>query len=165
MDESASETPLSKTQVERTSDLDMVVTRIFDAPPRIVFQAWTTPELFVRWWAPKSMGVPIRSCEMDVRTGGSYRLEFGHDVAGAFAFFGNYLDVVPNARLVWSNDEGADGAVTTVTFAEQGSKTLLTFHDRYPTKEALDEAFDIMPEQFDQLDVLLASQESGVDAP
>ena len=168
MDERASATPLNKTQVERTSDRDMVVTRTFDAPPHVVFKAWTTRELFMRWCAPKSMGVPIRSCEMDVRTGGSYRLEFGHDAANAFAFFGTYLDVIPNARLVWTNAESADGAVTTVTFADQGGKTLLTFHDLYPTKEALDEAFDgmpdIMPEQFDQLDVLLANQASGIEA-
>ena len=103
------------TRVERTSDREMVVTRIFDAPARLVFKAWTTPELFMRWWAPKSLGVPLRSCQMDVRTGGSYRLEFGEDEAGSWAFFGKYLEVLPPSRLLWTNEEDAAVAVTTVT--------------------------------------------------
>jgi len=149
------------TNVERKSDREMVVTRTFDASPRIVFEAWTKPELFMRWWAPKSMGVPILSCEMDVRTGGKYRLEFGQDSSSSWAFYGKYIEVVPNSRIVWTNEESDDGAVTTVTFEEQGSRTLLTFHELYPTKEALDEALigmdEAMPEQFEQLDELLVS--------
>jgi len=146
------------TRVERTSDREMVVTRIFDAPARIVFKAWTTPELFMRWWAPQSLGVPLRSCKMDVRTGGSYRLEFGQDEASSFAFFGKYIEVIPNARLVWTNEEDADGAVTTVTFEEQDGRTLLTLHELYPSKAAL-EAMEggMLPEQFEQLDKLLAA--------
>ena len=151
-----------RTVVERSSGREMVVTRTFDAPARIVFEAWTRPELFMRWWAPKSMGVPLLSCEMDVRAGGKYRLEFGQDASNAFAFFGKYLEVTPGSRLVWANDEGEEGAVTTVTFEEKGGKTLLTFHELYPSKEALDEAFigmeDCMPEQFEQLDALLVSR-------
>src|SRR4030095_2621942 len=117
------------------------VTRMFDAPARILFEAWTRPELFMRWWAPKSMGVPLLSCDMDVRTGGSYRLEFGQDASSSWAFFGKYLEVIPLARIVWTNEEDPNGAVTTVTFEEQGGKTLLVFHERYPSKEALAEAF------------------------
>ncbi|TGX54789.1 ATPase [Sphingomonas gei] len=150
-----------RTTVERTSDREMVVTRIFDAPARIVFEAWTKPELFTRWWAPKSMGVPLLSCEMDVRTGGSYRIEFGQDASNAWAFFGKYIEVTPGARLVWTNEEGEDGAVTTVTFEDKGGTTLLTFHELYPSKEALDEALigmeGGMPEQFAQLDALLVA--------
>ena len=152
------------TRVERQSDRELVVTRTFDAPPRIVFAAWTTPDLFMRWWAPKSSGVPMLSCEMDVRTGGSYRVEFGHDPASAMAFYGKYLEVVPDTRLVWTNEEGPDGAVTTVTFEDKGGKTLLVLRELYPTKEALDESFvgmeGGMPEQFEQLDELLATLES-----
>src|SRR5690349_9496962 len=104
-----------RTKVEHTSERELVVTRTFDAPPDIVFRAWTTPDLFMRWWAPKSLGMVLRSCEMDVRTGGGYRLEFGEDGAQSFAFFGRYLEVIPNERLVWTNEEGEGGAVTTVT--------------------------------------------------
>ncbi|MCA1371586.1 SRPBCC family protein [Bradyrhizobium sp. BRP14] len=151
----------NRTTVERKSDRELVVTRIFDAPARIVFEAWTKPELFMRWWAPKSMGVPLLSCHMDVRNGGKYRLEFGQDASNSMAFFGEYIEVVPHSRLVWTNDEGEDGAVTTVTFEDQGGKTLLIFHELYPSKEALDEAFigmeGCMPEQLEQLDELLVS--------
>jgi uncharacterized protein YndB with AHSA1/START domain len=149
------------TMVERKSDRELVVTRTFDAPARIVFEAWTRPELFMRWWAPKSMGVPLLSCKMDVRAGGSYRVEFGQDASDSFAFFGKYIDVTPGSRLVWTNEEDEDGAVTTVSFEEKGGKTLLTFHEFYPSKEALDEAFvgmeGGMPEQLEQLDDLLVS--------
>ncbi|HMI40976.1 MAG TPA: SRPBCC family protein [Sphingomicrobium sp.] len=151
----------NRTLVERKSDRELVVTRTFDAPARILFEVWTKPELFMRWWAPKSMGVPLLSCEMDVRAGGKYRLEFGHDASNSFAFFGKYIEVTSGSRLVWTNDEGEDGAVTTVTFEDKGGKTLLTFHELYPSKEALDEALigmeGGMPEQFEQLDELLGS--------
>lgn len=151
----------NRTTVERKSDRELVVTRTFNGPARIVFEAWTRPELFMRWWAPKSMGVPLLSCEMDVRTGGKYRLVFGQDAANSWAFFGKYIEVIPHARLVWTNEEDEDGAVTTVTFEEKGGRTLLTLHELYPSKEALDEAISGMeggmPEQFEQLDELLVT--------
>ena len=148
------------TKVER-SEREIIVTRTFDAPARLVFDAWTKPELFKRWWAPRSLGMHLRSVELDVRTGGTYRLEFGEDPASSMAFFGKYVEVVPNSKIVWTNDEGGDeGSVTTVTFEEQGGKTLLTFRELYPSREALEAnagAEGAMPEQFDQLDELLAS--------
>ena len=151
----------NQTTSVRKSDRELVVTRTFNAPARIVFEAWTKPELFMRWWAPRSMGVPLLSCDMDVRAGGKYRLEFGQDASNSFAFYGNYIEVIPHTRLVWTNDEHTDGAVTTVTFEEKGGKTLLVFHELYPSKEALDEALvgmeGEMPEQFEQLDELLLS--------
>ena len=147
----------NRTTVERKSERELFVSRTFDAPARIVFEAWTKPELFKRWWAPKSSGASLLSCEMDVRVGGGYRLEFGHpEAAKPFAFFGRYIEVTPPSRLVWTNDESDDGAVTTVTFEEKGGKTLLVWHELYPSKEALDRAIDgMMPEQFEQLDELL----------
>jgi uncharacterized protein YndB with AHSA1/START domain len=149
-----------RTKVERRGELELVVTRIFDAPVRLVFEAWSKPELFKLWWAPKSNPVPLLSCEMDVRTGGGYRLAFGHDEANSMAFFGKYLEVTPPSRIVWTNDEGG-GSVTTVTFEDVGGKTRLVMHERYPSKEALDESFvgmeDATPEQFAQLDELLLS--------
>ena len=147
------------TAIERKSERELIVTRTFNGPARIVFEAWTKPELMKLWWAPKSSGVPLLSCEMDVRVGGGYRLEFGHDAANSMAFFGKYLEVEPPSRLVWTNDESEDAAVTTVTFEEKEGRTLLVLRELYPSKEALDEAIagmaDGMPEQFEQLDALL----------
>ena len=153
---------MNRTTVERKSDREVVVTRTFDAPARLVFEAWTKPELFEQWWVPRSMGMTLRSCELDVRTGGEYRLVFGDDPANPMAFFGKYLDVVPNQRIVWTNEEsGADGSVTTVTFEEKNGKTTLVMSELYPTKEALDAAGtgaqEAMHETFGQLDELLAS--------
>ena len=158
----------SRTTVERTSELELVVTRTFDAPARLVFEAWTRPDLMKRWWAPRSSGVPLRACEMHVRVGGAYRLEFGKDAANSFAFFGKYLEATPPSRLVWTNDEGGDGGpVTTVTFEEEGGKTRLVVHDLYPSREALDAAIASgstggMPETLEQLDELLVALGAGV---
>jgi uncharacterized protein YndB with AHSA1/START domain len=156
----------NSTTVERKSDRELVVTRSFNAPARIVFEAWTKPELFMRWWAPKSMGMTLRSCEMDVRVGGRYRLVFGHDASNPDEFFGRYIEVTPHSRLAWTNDEGGDGGpVTTLTFEEKGGKTLLVMHELYPSKEALDAAgtgaADATPEQFAQLDELLLTLGAG----
>src|SRR6187431_1452969 len=145
------------TTVERKSEREVVVTRTFDAPARIVFEAWTKPELFKRWWVPKSLSMSLRSCEMDVRVGGKYRLEFEPD---GMAFFGTYREVTPPSRLVWTNDEGGEGGpVTTVTFEEKGGKTLLVMHELHASKEALDAAgtgaADATVETFAQLDELL----------
>jgi len=150
-----------RTTVQKKSEREVVVTRTFDAPARLVFEAWSRAELFKRWWVPRSMGMTLRSCEMDVRTGGKYRLVFGDDPAHPMAFFGNYLEVVPNLRIVWTNEEsGEEGSVTTVTFEERDGKTLLIMSELYPTKEALDAAGtgaqEVMHETFGQLDELLA---------
>ncbi len=151
----------NRTTVERKSEREVVVTRTFNAPARIVFEAWTRPELIKRWWVPKSLDVPLLSCEMDVRVGGKYRLVFGHDAAKSMAFFGRYIEVTPYSRLVWSNEESEDGAVTTVTFEERDGKTLLVMHELYPSKEALDAAgtgaADATVETFAQLDELLVT--------
>jgi uncharacterized protein YndB with AHSA1/START domain len=158
-----SEPMKSGTTVERRSDRELVITRTFNAPARLVFKAWTTPELFKRWWVPKSCGMSLLSCEMDVRVGGGYRLVFGRDAATSMAFFGRYTEVTPHSRLRWTNEESADGAITTVTFEEQTGKTLLVFHELYPSKEALDNSIEGMeggmPEQFGQLDELLVTLE------
>ena len=146
------------TSVERKSDREVVVRRIFDAPARLVFEAWTRPELFKQWWVPKSIGLALLSLEQDVRVGGGYRLVFDLGDSKTMAFFGKYLDVTPPTRLSWTNEESDDGAVTTVTFEEKGGQTHLTFSELYPTKEALDRnigSTEGLPEKFAQLDVLL----------
>jgi uncharacterized protein YndB with AHSA1/START domain len=155
------ESESQRTTVQKKSEREVVVTRTFDAPARLVFEAWSKPELFKKWWVPRSMGMTLRSCELDVRTGGKYRLVFGDDPANPMAFFGKYLEVVPNKRIVWTNEEGGDaGSVTTVTFEERDGKTLLVMSELYPTKEALDAAGtgaqEAMNETFGQLDELIA---------
>lgn len=153
-----SEPVMKRTTVQRKSDRELVVTRTFDAPARLVFEAWSRPELFKKWWVPKSMGMTLRSCEMDVRTGGTYRLNFGDGMD----FFGRYIEVTPPSRIVWMNEEGGEnGSVTTVTFEEKGGQTLLVMSELYPSKEALDAAgtgaADATHETFAQLDELLAT--------
>lgn len=146
------------TTIERASECELVVTRLVDAPARLVWEAWTKPELFARWWVPRSFGMTLVSCELDVRVGGTYRLLFAQAPG---PFHGRYLEVVPPSRLVWTNEEGGDGgSVTTATFEEIGGKTRVVVRERYPTKEALEAnagAEGAMPEAFDQLDELLAT--------
>jgi uncharacterized protein YndB with AHSA1/START domain len=153
--------PMQNTStVERKSDRELVVSRTVNGPPRIVFEAWTRPELLERWWTPKSFPISLLSCEMDVRVGGGYRLVFAYE-GSAMEFFGRYLEVTPHSRLVWTNDEANDGeTITTVTFEERDGKTLLAVHDLYPSKEALDGAIASgstsgMPEALAQLDELV----------
>jgi uncharacterized protein YndB with AHSA1/START domain len=158
----------SRMKVARKSDRELVVTRTFNAPARMVFEAWTTPELFKRWWVPKSMPMSLRSCEMDVRAGGKYRLVFGNETTTFMEVFGKYLEVTPPSRLVWTNEEGDEGgAVTTVTFEDKGGQTVLVIHDLYPSKKALEDAVasgstEGLPEQLEQLDEFLAAQVASV---
>jgi len=141
---------------------EFVVTRTFDGPARLEFEAWTKPELLKLWWAPKSTGMSLLSCEADVRVGGKYRFVFGHGASKTMAFFGKYIEVTPHSRLVWTNEEGNGGeAITTLTFEENGGKTLLVLHELHPSKEALDAVIagmeGGMSETFEQLDELLVT--------
>jgi len=155
----------NRTTMERKSERELIVTRTFNGPARLVFEAWTKPELLVRWWTPRSSGMSLVTCEADVRVGGRYRFvfAFAHDASKPMEFFGKYIEVTPYSRLVWTNEEGDHGGpVTTVTFDEKGGKTLLTLHELYPSKEALDGtlasgAVEGMTEQHEQLDELLAN--------
>ena len=154
----------SRTTVERKSERELVVSRTFSGPVRIVFEAWTKPDLLKRWWAPKSFGITFISCETDVRAGGTYRFVFGHPSSEQpMEFFGKYVEVAPQARLVWTNDEGGEGGtVTTVTFEERGAGTLVVLRDTYSSQEALDGAIASgstsgFGEAFEQLDELLAT--------
>ena len=147
----------NRTTVERRSDRELVVTRTFDAPARLLFEAWSNPELFQQWWVPESLGMKLHSCEMDVRTGGTYRFNFGDGMD----FHGRYIEVIPPSLIVWTNEEeGENGSVTTVTFEEEDGRTLLVMSELYPSKEALDAeggAADAMQETFGQLDELLVT--------
>lgn len=156
-------TPQAGSAVERPSDLELVVTRIVRGPMQLVYRAWTTTELFERWWVPRSFPVSLRSCELDVRVGGGYRLVFG-DEDQTMAFYGRYLEVTPEALLVWTNDEDAGGPVTTVTFEAMGDQTRVVVQDRYPSKAGLDAAIasgstaiSAMPESLTQLEELVGT--------
>ena len=151
------------TTIERKSERELVITRTFDAPARIVFEAWTKPELIQRWWTPKSFGITFVSCEADARTGGTYRFVFRHPAfEEPMAFFGRYVEVTPYSRIVWTNEESAEGALSTLTLEEKGGKTLLVLHELHPSKQALDDAIASgsaggAPEQFELLDEVLAT--------
>ena len=153
------------TTVERTSELELVVTRTFNGPAHIVYEAWTRPDLLMRWWTPQSLGMSFLSCEADVRTGGTYRFVFSHPAfEQPVAFFGRYIEVIPQSRIVWTNEESSDGAVTAVTFEEKDGKTLLVLRELYPSKQALDEAIasgstgtSAAGEQFELLDEVLVT--------
>lgn len=157
-----SESDMKKpTSIERKSDRELVVTRTFAGPARIVFDAWTKPELFKRWWLPKAFGLTLVSIEMDARTGGSYRLMIRHGESAPMAFFGSYTEVTPHSRVVWTNDEGNGQVITTVTFEEKQGKTFVVMHELHPSKQALDDAlasqaYDGTNETHAQLDELLA---------
>lgn len=153
------------TTVERESERELVVTRTFNGPAHLVFEAWTKAELFRRWWVPESFGISLVSCEIDARTGGTYRLVFSHpDLEQPMAFFGRYLEVVPDSRIVWTNEESTDGPVTTVTFEEEAGRTHLVLRELYPSRQALDDAIASgstgtsgAGEQFELLDELLVT--------
>lgn len=160
-------TPRPEVAVERPSDRELRVTRLVRGPVQLVYRAWTTNELFERWWVPRSFPVSLRSCELDVRVGGGYRLVFGNE-GQTMTFFGRYLEVIPEVRLSWTNDEDVDGPVTTVLFEAMGDQTRLVVQDRYPSKEALDAAIasgstgiSAMPESLDQLDDLVGSLDAA----
>lgn len=156
--------PGNQTTAERISDREMVIRRTFNAPVHLVYQAWTRPEQFKRWWAPKSFGVPLRSVELDVRVGGKYRVVFDQGPEG-MAFFGKYLEVVPGSKLVWTNEEGGEGGpITSVTFEEKNGKTLLVLTELHASKQSLDDnlgASEGLAETFGQLDELLVDLRSG----
>lgn len=151
----------NETKVERKSERELVASRIINGPQRLVFEAWAKPELFKKWWIPKTAPITLVSCEMDVRTGGKYRLKMGMG-SESMEFFGKYLEVTPYSRLVWTNEEGGEEAavITTVTLEETDGVTLVTVHDLYPSKKALDDAIatdstGALPEQLAQLEELI----------
>jgi uncharacterized protein YndB with AHSA1/START domain len=155
----------NRTTVEQRSDRELVVTRAFNAPARIVFEAWTKPELLKRWWAPRSHGVTLFRCESDVRVGGRYRFEFGRDPENPMVFSGSYREVIAPSRLVFTQlfeqMRSAGEAIVTATLEERDGKTEFVLHQLFPSKEALDGAVASgmekgMRETYEQLEELVA---------
>ena len=111
---------------------ELLITRIFDAPRALVFKAWTEPEHMARWWGPKGFTLPV--CEMDFRAGGAYRLCMRSPAGHDFWVHGVYREIVPPERIVWtgtSDDEPGNETVMTVTFADYDGKTQLTMHQTF----------------------------------
>lgn len=163
-------TTANRTTVERTSDRELVVARTFNARPRIVWDAWTRPELLKRWWAPRSLGVTLFECESDLRVGGKYRFVFGRDPKKPMAFSGTYTEVEPTARLVstqlFEPMPAAGEAIVTATFEVQGDRTRLVVHQLYPSKRSLDGAIATgmergMRETYEQLETLVGALQEG----
>jgi uncharacterized protein YndB with AHSA1/START domain len=153
------------TRMEIRSDREIVISRTFDAPERIVFSAWTDAAHVRRWWAPKSHGVAVVWCEADVREGGRYRYVLGRG-AEEMGFSGTYLEVAPHSRLVYTQVfepmAAAGEVVVTVTFVEAEGRTHLVAHELYPSAEARAAALSAgmehgMRETMDQLDALVTS--------
>jgi len=122
------------------SDREIVGSRIMDAPPELVFKAYTDPELIPRWWGPRRYATTVD--KMDLRPGGVWRFVHRAADGGEYAFNGVYREIVPPKRLVYTfNYEGAPGheAVETVTFEEaEGGKTRMTDHLLFETREERD---------------------------
>jgi uncharacterized protein YndB with AHSA1/START domain len=163
--------PKNETTLELRGDREIVITRDFNGPARIVFEAWTKPELVRRWWAPAGRGVAVASCEADVRAGGGYRYVLRLNNGNHFAFSGTYSEVAPYSRLVYTEifeptaggaSPGEPGVIVTVTFDERGGKTHLISHSLCPSPQVRDAIIASgmeqgMRETMDQLDELVAS--------
>jgi uncharacterized protein YndB with AHSA1/START domain len=151
--------------VDRRSDLELVVSRVFDAPARIVYTAFTKPEHMKRWWAPKGFGVVMYECDIDLRVGGKFRYVFGREGEPKMAFSGEFTEVVPNQKIVstqlFEQMPQAGIAIVTATFTEIDGATTLELLQTFPTKAALDGAVatgmtDGMKLTFQQLAALCA---------
>lgn len=127
-------------QAGAPEDLAIVISRLIDAPPAVVFKAASQAEHLKRWFGPK--GWPLTMCEVDFRVGGRFRFAMtGPSGEQNTPFGGEYLEIVPNERIVFDNTfevPGADRLVMTYTFEERGGKTLFTIHTLFESKEARD---------------------------
>lgn len=115
---------------EPAADRELVITRTFDAPARLLFKAWSTREHIMKWFGP--VGWPVTMCEMDFRVGGRWRMAMtGPSGKQNTLFGGTYLEIVPDRRIVFDNGfetPGAERMIMTITFEEMDGKTTLTHH-------------------------------------
>jgi uncharacterized protein YndB with AHSA1/START domain len=121
------------------SDTQILITREFDAPKHLVYKAWTTPELIKRWWSGDRG--EVTSAEVDLRVGGGWRYIMTANGGFEVAFHGEYLEIVPNERIVLTEVfEGFPeaGAVDTLTFTEKDGRTTLAILVQHETKEHRD---------------------------
>ena len=145
------------------ADTQIQITREFDAPRHLVFRAWTTPGLIERWWSGDRG--EVTSIEVDLRAGGSWRYVMTANAGFEVAFHGEYLEVVPDERIVSTEIyEGMPGAqaVTTVTFTETGGRTTVTVLVAHDSRENRDMHLrsgmeDGLQEAMDHLEQVVAS--------
>ena len=162
---------MNQTTMELEGDREIVIARTFNGPARIVFDAWTKPELVRRWWAPKSHRVAVVGCDVDLRVGGTYRYVLRLEAGGQLAFSGKYTEVTPHSRLVYTENfeptasgvqPGDASLINTVTFDEHDGKTHVVSRSLCPSKDLRDAILATgmehgMREAWDQLDALVAS--------
>ncbi|MBR0645306.1 SRPBCC domain-containing protein [Plastoroseomonas hellenica] len=152
------------------ADREVVVTRVYDAPARLLFEAWSKPEHIMKWFGPK--GWPVTLCEMDFRVSGRWRFAMtGPSGVQNTPFGGEYHEIVPNRKIVFDNgfeEPGAGRMMMTVTFDEAADgRTTLTWRTLFPTVAMRDEYVGLGMEQgiasgFDQLtDVVRAMAGRG----
>jgi uncharacterized protein YndB with AHSA1/START domain len=148
-----------------SGDREIVITRVFRAPPKLVFEAWTKAEHIRRWWAPKLRG-EMMECTSDLRVGGAFRYQMRPKQGPPFAFSGKYLEIDAPNRLVYSMvyEPAAEAGEmrVTVTFEAHGDQTLLTSRELYPSAEVRTIAVETgmepgMRESMDQLDDLVVT--------
>ena len=134
--------PTNTLQVSTPSDREIVLTRVFDAPRELVFEAWTNPEHVRHWWGLRSQTMTL--CEADVRPGGIWRYVTTGEDGQEVPFTGVYREITAPERLVYTEVydvepfNSGDPAVNTVTFTEADGRTLTTVTTVYPTKEVRD---------------------------
>jgi uncharacterized protein YndB with AHSA1/START domain len=145
------------------TDMQILITREFDAPRHLVYKAWTTPELIKRWWSGERGEVTL--AEVDLRVGGMWRYVMVANGGFEVAFHGVYQEIVPNERLVNTEVYEAipdDFAVDTLTFTEEDGRTTLTMLVDHSSKEARDGHIDSgmeggMQEAMDKLEKVAIS--------
>jgi uncharacterized protein YndB with AHSA1/START domain len=160
---------VGKLQISTPSDREIAMSREFDAPPNLVFEAWTKPELIRRWLGVRG-GWTFAVCEVDLRVGGKYRFVWRGPSGSEMGMGGVYREIVRPERLVATekfDDPWYEGeALDTTTFVERGGKTTATTTVRYASREVRDAVLKSpmehgMAESLDQLARLLASAPAG----
>ena len=127
-------------RVSTPSDQEIRLTRLFDAPRHLVFEAMTKPEHVKRWWGRLGDGYSVPVCEIDLRPGGAWRFVNRHP-RGEVAFYGEYREITPPSRLVFTEIfEGFPDSISVVTaeFTDEGGKTRFTATVRYPSRDVRD---------------------------
>jgi uncharacterized protein YndB with AHSA1/START domain len=153
---------------EPVVDREVIITRTYDAPARLLFVAWSKPEHLMKWFGP--VGWPLTLCEVDFRMGGRFRFAMtGPSGRQDTPFGGEYLEIVPHRKIVFDNAFEAPGAekmITTVTFDEKDGRTTLTHHTLFASVAMKNEYVGMgfvqgVGSGFDQLAAVVATMKVG----